>query len=330
MSRTAAAGRPRIVVLDDWERALERLADWSALRARAEVTLHHAPLAGAALVDALREADAAVFVRDRTAVDAALLAQLPRLKCLVFTGSRNTRLDAAAVRERGIALGCTGWGPSKESTCELTWALILAAVRQLPSHTARLRAGQWRAAAPEVLPGVLHGQRLGLVGLGQIGARVAAVGRAFGMEVAAWSPRMTAERAAEHGARFLPLEELLAGSAVVSLHLVPTPATRHLMNRERLALMRPGSVLVNTSRSALVDHAALAEALRAGRPGAAALDVFDEEPLPAGSPLREAPNLLMTPHDGFVCEPVFARFAQDAVTNLAAWLDGRPLPVQPD
>jgi phosphoglycerate dehydrogenase-like enzyme len=315
--------KPRIVVLNDWERSLERLADWSAITSRADLRVLHEPLHGEALVDALRDADAVVLVRDRTPFDAALIAQLPKLRYVMFTGTRNTLLDFAALEARGIPVGHTEWGPSKDSTCEMTWALILAATRQMPAHTALLREGRWRSPEGGALPGVLRGARLGLIGLGEIGGRVAHIAKAFGMDVVAWSPRMTPERAAEKGATAVSLETLLSTSQVVSLHLVPTPETRHLLNAERLALMQPGSLLVNTSRSALVDHAALAVALRAGKPGMAALDVFDVEPLPADDALRSVPNLLLTPHTGFVCEPVYQQFAKGVTENLTAWLDGK-------
>lgn len=317
--------RPRIVVLGDLERALSRLADWRDIHARADVQMHHEPLAGTALVEALKDADVAVLVRDRTPFDAALLAQLPKLRYLVFTGTRNTTLDTAALAARNIPVSHTEWGPSKDSTCEMTWALILAATRQLEAQTALLRRGDWRPAAAVALAPVLHGATLGLIGLGEIGGRVARVGQALGMKVQTWSPRMTPERAAEKGAESVSLETLLATSQVVSLHLVPTPATRHLMNAERLALMQPDSLLVNTSRSALVDGAALVKALENGRPGFAALDVFDVEPLPANDPLRRLPNVLLTPHLGFVAEPVFKRFAEGVTECLEAWLDERPL-----
>jgi phosphoglycerate dehydrogenase-like enzyme len=312
-------------VLGDAEQALRRLGDWRVIDALADVTVHHLPLRGEALVNALKDADAVVLVRDRTPVDAALLAALPKLRYLVFTGTRNTTLDLAALAARNIPVSHTEWGPSKDSTCEMTWSLILAATRQLEQQTALLRRGQWRPDAAVPLAGVLHGQTLGLIGLGEIGGRVAQVGRALGMNVITWSPRMTPERAAEHGATAVSLEELLASAQVVSLHLVPTPATRHLLNAERLALMRPDSLLVNTSRSALVDGAALVKALEKGRPGFAALDEFDVEPLPLNDPLRQLPNVLLTPHLGFVAEPVFQRFAAGVTQCLQAWLAGQPL-----
>jgi len=320
-----SSARPRIVVLDDTERALRRLVDWSGIDAQAEVTVHHAPLTGVALVDALKDADAIVLMRDRTPFDASLLARLPKLRYLVFTGTRNARLDLAALTARGIPVSCTEFGPSKDSTCELTWTAILATTKQLDSHTARLKAGSWRSDSALPLPGTLAGQRLGVIGLGEIGGRVARVGKALGMDVVAWSPRMTAERAAEQGVGFLPLEELLTTSRVVSLHLVVLPATRHLMNAERLGLMQPGSLLVNTSRSELIDTPALIRALKLGRPGFAALDVFETEPLPLDDPLRSLPNVLLTPHLGFITEPVFRRFAEGVTECLLAWLAGLPL-----
>ena len=272
--------RPKIVILGDLEQALRRLGNWQTVDAQADVTVHHLPLQGDALVAALKDADACVLVRDRTPFDAALLSQQPKLRYLVFTGSRSSTIDLAAFAAKGVPVSHTEWGPSKDSTCELTWALILAATRQLEQQTALLRSGQWRSSAAEPLAGVLHGQTLGLIGLGEIGGRVAKVGNALGMKVVTWSPRMTAERAQEKGATFVPLDELPATSKVVSLHLVATASTTKLLNSDKLALMQPGSLLVNTSRSALVDSAALVKALEKGRPGFAALDVFDTEPLP--------------------------------------------------
>lgn len=322
---TTTMTRPKIAILGDLEQALRRLGNWQTIDAQADVTVHHLPLQGDALVAALKDADAAVLVRDRTPFDAALISQLPKLRYLVFTGSRNSTIDLAAFEARGVPVSHTEWGPSKDSTSELTWALILAATRQLEQQTALLRRGQWRASSAEPLAGVLHGQTLGLIGLGEIGGRVAKVGNALGMKVITWSPRMTAERALEKNAIFVPLDELLVTSKVVSLHLVATAATQQLLNADKLALMQAGSLLVNTSRSALVDSAALVKALEKGQPGFAALDVFDTEPLPLTDPLRQLPNVLLTPHLGFVTEPVYQRFAAGVTECLQAWLAGKPL-----
>lgn len=316
------SGRPKIVVLDDYEDSLRRTADWSPVQARAEVVVHTERLRGAALLEAIRDADAIVVVRDRTPFKADLIGQLPRLKFFQFTGARNTQLDAPALAARGVPVGVTDMGSSKDSTTELAWTLILAAAKRLEEHLALVRQGRWRDG--KRLPSILHGERLGLVGFGSIGQRVGHVGKAFGMELVTWSPRMTAERAAEGGARFVTLEELLATSKVVSLHLVPTDATRKLVNAERMATMRPDSILVNTARSALIDMAALPAALDNGHPGMAALDVFDDEPLAKGHPLTQRANAVLTPHLGFVNDAVFSEFGPGVVENLLAWLDGKP------
>ncbi len=315
--------RPVIVVLDDYERALRRLADWSEIDQVADVRVFHEPLRGDVLHAAMVQADAIVLMRDRTPLAAPLIERLSKLRLVVFTGTRNAALDAAALAARGIPVCHTDWGPSKDTTCELTWALILAAARRLEAHLRVMRDGDWRDTGP--LGHLLAGQRLGLIGLGEIGGRVARVGNAFGMKVVAWSPHLTAERAAARGAVAVSLDELLATSKVVSLHLVPAVDTRHLLNAERLAAMRDDALLVNTSRAALVDMAALTHALNEGRPAMAALDVFDEEPLTADHPLRRMHNVVLTPHLGFVAEPVFERFAAGVVECLHAWLHGKPL-----
>jgi phosphoglycerate dehydrogenase-like enzyme len=317
------SARPRIVVLDDYEQAMRRFADWSAVDRAADVTVHHEKLRGDTLMAAIGEADAIAVVRDRTPFKADLLAKLPRLKYLVYTGLRNTQLDAAAFAARGIPVSHTERDFGKDSTCEHAWALILAAARRLEAHLALVRAGRWRDGGP--LAVILKGERLGLVGFGEIGQRVGEVGRAFGMDVVTWSPHMTPERAAAGGATAVSLEELLATSKVVSLHLVPSEATRRLLDAGRLATMRADAILVNTSRATLVDMAALPAALEAGRPGIAALDVFDEEPLPAGFALAGMPNVVLTPHVGFVAAPVYAKFAGGMVECLEAWLAGKPL-----
>ncbi len=316
--------RPRIVVLDDYEQSLRRTADWRGVDALADVEVHSRRLRGAVLLEAIKDADAVVVVRDRTPFKADLIAKLPKLRLFVFTGSRNTQVDAAAMAARGIPIAHTEMGESKASTTEMTWTLILAGAKRLEAYVGLVRKGEWRDG--KALPGVLSGQRLGLIGFGGIGSRVGKVGQAFGMEVVTWSPHMTPERATAGGARAVELDELLRTSKVVSLHLVPAEATRKLINGERLALMRPDSILVNTARSALIDMAALAAALDAGRPGVAALDVYDDEPLPMDFALAKREDVVLTPHLGFVNDPVFAKFGPGVVENLLAWLKGEPIP----
>lgn len=314
----------RIVFLDDYEHAMTRLANYEDLAQHAHISVHTTRLRGSELHEAVNRAHALVLARDRTPLTAELLDMMINLELVVFTGTRNAALDRKALAARKIPVCHTDWGPSKDATAELAWALVMAAHKQLLGQSSLLRSGHWRNGQ-SLLP-VLRGQRIGLIGLGEIGSRMAGFARAFGMDVVTWSPNMTAERAIERGARFVPLEELLGTSAVVSLHLVPSVATQHLMNSRTLGLMRPDAVLVNTSRASLVKTSDLISALYAGRPGAAALDVFDEEPLPAQDPLRTAPNLLLTPHLGFVARDVFTQFAQDVHACLSAWLKGEPLP----
>ncbi|APV51254.1 hydroxyacid dehydrogenase [Betaproteobacteria bacterium GR16-43] len=320
------SARPKIVVLDDYEDSLRRTADWAPVLAKADVTFHTERLRGDALFEAIKDAEAIALIRDRTPFKAELIARLPRLKCFIFTGLRNTQLDHAAMAARGIPVGNTDHGSSKHATAEMAWTLILAAAKRLEEYLALVRRGQWRDGG--ALPTVLAGDRLGLVGFGEIGQLVARAGAAFGMEIVTWSPHMTPERAAAGGAKSVPLEELLGTSRVVSLHLVPAESTRKLINAERMALMRKDSILCNTARSALIDMAALPAALEAGRPGIAALDVYDDEPLVAGYPLAARRNVVLSPHLGFVNDPVFAQYGPGVVANLLAWLDGKPL-VQP-
>ena len=316
--------RPRVVVLDDYEDFLRRGKEWKALEARADVQVHTQRLRGEALFAAIEDADAIVVIRDRTPFKADLIARLPKLKVFVFTGLRNTQLDFAALAARGIPVGNTDHGSSKHSTAEMNWTLILAAAKRLEEFFALARSGKWRDGGR--LPWVLQGERLGLIGFGEIGQLVARVGTAFGMEVVTWSPHMTPERASAGGAAAVSLEELLATSKVVSLHLVPAEATRRLLNAQRLATMRPDAILVNTARSALIDMAALPAALDAGRPAIAALDVYDDEPLAGGHALGARKDVVLSPHLGFVNDPVFELYGPGIVANLLAWLDGKPMP----
>jgi phosphoglycerate dehydrogenase-like enzyme len=292
--------------------------------AKADVRVYREALRGQALLDALLPASAVVLMRDRTPFLADLIDKLPNLKLVHFTGTRNGALDTKALAARGIPVLHTGWGPNKDATTEMTWALILAAQKRLVSQHNALLHGTWRPH--DTLSPVLHGQRIGIAGLGEIGGRVANVAQAFGMEVVTWSPNMTQERAAAKGATLVSFDELVATSHIITAHLVLGPTTRNLFGAAQFAAMRRDAIFVNTSRAGLVDEVALAAALKAGRPAMAALDVFSEEPVPTTHPLVGLPNVVLTPHLGFVCEPVFRKFYGDVVEALTAWLDGKPLP----
>lgn len=307
--------REKIVVLDDWENALRDLIGWDRISEKAEVRIHAEPLRGTALTEEVSNATVLVLLRERTEVDAALIQAAPLLKRIVCTGTRNRKVDTEAAAARGIEVVYTKGGPAKASTCELTWALILAAKHRLLDIALTHKQTAWRQPTTW-LASTLEGKRLGLIGLGEIGQRVALAGKAFGMEVVTWSPNMTPDRASAHGVIAVGLEELLRSADIVSLHLVPSPATRHLLNAERLALMKPDSLLVNTSRAELIDTDALTHALSSGQVGFCALDVFDEEPLRADHPLLSLPNALLTPHHGFVCKEVMETFAKDVEQHL--------------
>jgi len=315
---------PNIVILGDYERALRRFSKWEKLEQQANLKIHHEPLRDEALYEAVKDADAIAIVRDRSPFNEAMIARLPKLKFLMFTGERNGTLEASALVSRNIPMACTHGGPSKETTAELTWALILGASKRLIEENKLIASGGWRDAL-SLLP-MLSGQRLGVMGLGAIGSRVARVGNAFGMEVVTWSPRMTPERAALENAKSVSLDELLSTSKVVTMHLVAGPGTKGIISADQLALMRPDSILVNTSRAALIDMPDLRKALTAGRPAQAAVDVFDVEPLPVDDPLRNTPNLLVTPHLGFIAEPIFETFSNGITETLEAWLDQKPVP----
>lgn len=308
-----------ILFLDDFEQAFGHSPAIAALRDRAHFQMHTQSLRGAALTDALAPATGVVLMRDRTPFGEAEIAAAPQLKFVIYTGSRNNLLDEAACKAHRIPVFNTEFGPSKASTAELTWALILAAMKRLEPGFQVMRSPQagWRdGLAYPGLCEVLEGETLGLIGLGQIGSKVARVGAAFGMKVLAWSPNLTAERAQAGGADYAALPELLAVSRVVSLHMVLAPTTRGLLNAQTLGQMRPDSLLVNTSRSALIVEQDLVAALKAGRPGAAALDVFDEEPLPADHPFRGLPQVTMSPHLGFVANPVYKVFTDTVAQHL--------------
>lgn len=315
---------PNIVILGDYERALRRFSNWEKVDKLSNLTIHHELLRDEALYEAVKDADAIAIVRDRAPFNEAMIARLPKLKFLMFTGERNGTLDTKALLSRNIPIGVTAGGPSKETTAELTWALILGASKRLVEQNKLISSGGWRDSL-SVLP-MLAGERLGVIGLGSIGSRVARVGAAFGMEVLTWSPNMTPERAAAENAKSVSLDELLKTSKVVTMHLVVGPSTKGLISADQLALMRSDAILVNTSRSALINMSDLKSALQKGRPGQAAIDVFDIEPLPEQDPLRNTPNLLVTPHLGFIAEPIFETFSKGITDSLEAWLENRTIP----
>jgi phosphoglycerate dehydrogenase-like enzyme len=311
----------RIALLDDHQHAAARFADWSQLPEPAEVVAFADSVTGEALVHRLRGFDVVVAMRERTAFPRAVLEQLTDLRLLVTTGMSNAAIDLDAARDLGVTVtGTAAYGPA---TAELTWALILAVARSVPAEDAAMRAGGWQHTVGRDL----HGATLGLLGLGRLGAQVATVSLAFGMDVVAWSQNLTDEHAAEVGVRRVDLDDLLQMSDVVSIHLRLSDRTRGLLGARELGLLKPTAVLVNTSRGPIVDEAALVEILRARRIHGAGLDVYDTEPLPADSPLRELRNAVLTPHLGYVTERTYEVFWPEVVEDVAAWMRGEPVRV---
>jgi len=311
----------RCVILDDYQDVATSLADWSVLPdVTVEAVSEH--LADEErLAQVLADAEIVVVMRERSPLTRSLLDRLPRLRLVVTSGMRNASIDLATCRERGIVV--SGTASSSTPPVELTWALVLGLARQVvPEATAFRKGGPWQSTV-----GVdLAGSTLAVIGLGKIGTRVAAVARAFGMDVVAWSPHLTPERAAAAGVRLAPdLSAALGQADFVSLHLVLSDSTRGLLGPVELATMRPTAYLVNTSRAGLVDTGALVAALEEGRIAGAGLDVHDEEPLPADHPLRTLPTVLGTPHLGYVTDGNYRTYFTEAVEDVAAWLAGAPV-----
>ncbi|MGW7413754.1 D-2-hydroxyacid dehydrogenase family protein [Streptomyces sp. NPDC054863] len=312
----------RCAVLDDFQSAATTSADWTPVADEVEVVPFPEHFATEdELAAALADFDLVVTLRERVPFPATLLARLPRLRLLIASGMRNSVIDHTAAAQYGVTV--CGTTSSSTPPVELTWALLLGLARGLVAEANSLRTGgPWQST----VGADLHGRRLGLLGLGKIGSRVAAVGLAFGMDVSAWSQNLTKERADEVGVTLAAsLEETLATSDFVSVHLALSDRTRGLIGAPELALMRPTAHLVNTSRAAIVDQDALLAALHAGSIAGAAVDVFDTEPLPADHPMRSAPRLLATPHLGYVSRANYATYYGQAVENIRGFLDGTPL-----
>lgn len=311
----------RIAILDDYQRVALDMADWSVLGSDVELGLFDQHIAGIdQAAEALGEFEVLVMMRERMALPRALIERLPNLRYVVFTGSHSTVIDFAALAERGIEISRTG-ARASPSAAELTWALLLACARHIPREDAAMREGGWQTSV-----GVsLGGKTLGILGLGTLGRLVAGYGKAFGMEVIAWSQNLTAERAREGGATLVARDEIFRRSDALSIHLKLGQRTRGLVGAAEFALMKPGAILINTARGPVVDEAALIAALREKRIRAAGLDVFDEEPLPADHPLRSLPNAVLTPHLGYVTEESYRDFYGAAVTALVAWRAGAPI-----
>jgi D-3-phosphoglycerate dehydrogenase len=314
--------RPRVAILDDYQRLAMKVADWSSAQSRCDITVFDKHLEEDEAVAALRDYDVLCMLRERMPLPASLLDRLPKLKLICVTGPYHRTLDLAAAQRLGITVSCTGRAQSAQfATSELAWALMLALLRHIPTEAENMRRGGWQSTVGKSL----GGRTLGLVGLGRLGSAMPPVAKAFGMNVIAWSQNMTEEKAREAGAQYVDKATLFKNSDIVSLHVVLSERTRHIVGRQELESMKPGSYLVNTARGGLVDTEALIDVLKNGPLAGAGLDTFDVEPLPDDHPLRAVPNAILTPHLGYTVEETLQAFYTHTVENINAWLDGQPL-----
>lgn len=312
----------QIAVIDDWQNVASSVVDWSVLASVGQVHfLHDYPADTATLVQRLQGFEVICVMRERTSFDKALLQGLPKLKLLVTGGMRNAAIDIPAAKALGIQV--CGTDSYKHAAPELTWALIMASTRNLLAEANSLRAGNWQVG----LGGDLYGKTLGILGLGSIGQKVAQFAQVFGMRVIAWSENLTPQRAAEAGATWVSKRELFEQADILTVHLVLSERSRGLVDAEALSWMKPSARLVNTARGPIVDEQALVQALECGRLAGATLDVYAQEPLPLDHPFRRLPNVLATPHVGYVSEQNYRQFYQQMIEAIQAWAKGAPIRV---
>ena len=309
----------KIAVLDDYQRVARSFADWSRIEKANQIVVFDAPFKDEADVAAsLADFEVLCVLRERTRFARSVIDKLPRLKMVASTAMRNAALDMKALADRGIVVCGTGGGTA--ATPELTIGLMLAVARSIPLEDGNVRAGRWQSTVGMEM----HGKTLGLLGLGRLGGAVAKVGAALGMNLIAWSQNLTAERAAEIGAKRVGKDELFQQSDVLSIHLVLSDRTKGLVGARELTQMKRTAILINTSRGPIVDEDALVKALQGGWLRGAGLDVYGTEPLPADHPIRTCPRTVLTPHLGYVSEETYRIFYGDTVDNIEAWLAGAP------
>jgi phosphoglycerate dehydrogenase-like enzyme len=306
----------RVAVLDDYQNVALEVADWSPLKNRAEITVFNDHVAEAEqVIERLKPFDVLCVMRERTPLTREILERLPNLKLIASTGAGNASIDTDAAAERGVKVVHTGY--SSTPTIEFVWAMILAMARNISVENQSLRAGGWQVG----LGTELAGKTLGLLGLGRIGSAVGVIGRAFRMNVIAWSQNLTAERAESKGVQLVDKDTLFSTSDILSIHVRLSERTQGLVGAAELAKMKPTSRIVNTSRGPIVDEAALLAALKNGQIAGAAIDVYDTEPLEPRHPLRSLNNVLATPHIGYVTRELYETFYGDSVRNIVEWLD---------
>jgi len=310
----------RVAVLDDYHRVLDADPSIARLRRRTSVDVFTEKITS---LEKLKDYPVLIALRERTRFDAAFFERLPSLELIAQTGNHAYHVDVAAATRAGVLVGMASsdieaMGAVARSTIELTFGLMLAVMRRIPQTDQAMRRGEW----PSFAGRTLAGKKLGIVGLGRIGREVAALARAFGMEILAWGPTLTPERAASSQAKFMELDALLQAADIVTVHLRLSEESRGLLNERRLRLMRAQAVLINTARGAIVDEKALARLLEEGAIAGAGLDVYVEEPLGRDSPLRRLDSVVITSHLGWPADSTYRTMAEGMVAIVEAYLDG--------
>jgi phosphoglycerate dehydrogenase-like enzyme len=305
----------KIAILDDYQQVAMKMADWSAVQEQSEITVFTEHLAGGpALIERLRPFQVICMMRERTPLQRPVLSALPNLKLIVSTGRVNASLDKVACEELGVRVETTGYIES--GAPELTWALLMALARNIVTENKNIRSGGWQTT----VGADLKGKTIGIVGLGRVGSKIAAYAKAFDMKVIAWSENLTTEKAADAGVVLVSKESLFRWSDFVTVHLVLSSRSKGIIRAADLELMKPTACFINTSRGPLVDEDALIDVLRRRAIAGAAIDVFNTEPLPEDHIFRSLPNVLATPHIGYVTEDTYRLFYQDTVRAIEAWL----------
>src|ERR1700712_2279547 len=313
--------RLRCAITDDYLNLSTKVADWSQLMDRVDVTVFNQPFASAeAAADVLKDFEIVCAMRERTPFPRALFATLPNLKLLITSGMRNAALDLEAAKDHQVVLCGTQWG--RDPTAPLTMGLILELTRNIGRESARMHAGE---RLQKFVGLEIEGRTLGVVGLGKLGSKVSKLAQAFGMNVIAWSPNLTPERCKEVGVGYASKEELFSSADIVTVHVVLSQRSRGLVGRDDLARMKPTAYLVNTARGPIVDEAALLETLQQRKIAGAGIDVFAVEPLPVDHPFRKLDNIVLTPHLGYVTEEGFRNHYRQMVEGIGAWLEGEPV-----
>jgi len=312
--------RLRCAILDDYLNLALSVADWSKIADRVDVTVFNQPFAsGEAAATALRDFEIICAMRERTPFPRAMLASLPKLKLLITSGMRNNSIDMAAAKEKQVVVCGTHW--PRDPTAPLAMGLILELTRNIGRENARMHAGEYLQKYVGI---EIEGKTLGVVGLGKLGAKVSGLAKAFGMNVIAWSPNLSAERCKEVGVTYATKEELFSTADIITIHVVLSDRSRGLVGAADLARMKPTSYLVNTARGPIVDESALLETLKARKIAGAAVDVFSVEPLPVDHPFRKLDNLVLTPHLGYVTKETFIAHYNQMVEGIDAWFKGEP------